>query len=119
MRPKLPTPVRVETPWKSTVDPATGLQTAGPATIVQTRARLSQVAVANVGSQVELLADQNTVISLWSVLVTADVPMDSTSRVVTEDGTERVFQITGDVADRPFHKPLFRAAAARLISDMQ
>jgi hypothetical protein len=101
------------------VDPATGLPTTGPPTIVQTRARLSQVAVANVGSQIELLADQNTVISLWSVLVYADVPMDSTSRVVTEDGTDRVFQITGDVADRPFHKPLFRAAAARLLSDMQ
>jgi hypothetical protein len=37
--------------------------------------------------------------------------------VLDEQG--RRFSIEGDVADRPNHRPQFRAAAARLISDMQ
>lgn len=81
------------------------------------RARISQSPVANVGSQVELLATQHTVISFWTVIVPAGTVMTSQSTVTDEDG--RKFAVTGDVADRPNHRPQFRAAAMRLISDMQ
>jgi hypothetical protein len=63
------------------------------------------------------LADQNTVISWWTVIVPAGTVMTSASTVLDEQG--RKFAIEGDVADRPDHRPVFRAAAARLISDMQ
>lgn len=80
-------------------------------------ARISQSPVANVGSQIELLASQSTVISLWTVLVGRETELSANSTVVDEQG--RTFRIEGAVADRPAHRPTFRAAAARLISDMQ
>lgn len=87
--------------------------------VVQERvpARLSQAPVANVGGQVELLANQKTVISLWTILVDASTTLTSDS--VVEDGKGRRWAITGEVALRPDHRPRFKAAAARLISDMQ
>jgi hypothetical protein len=63
------------------------------------------------------LAQQNTVISWWTVIVPAGTVMTAASTVLDEQG--RRFSIEGDVADRPNHRPQFRAAAARLISDMQ
>lgn len=117
MRPRFPTAVTIRTPNPSTVDPVTGNEAPGPPTVVTTRARISQAPVANVGSQVELLAEQNTVISMWTVIVPAGTVLSASSTVTDEAG--RIFQITGDVADRPNHRPVFRAAAARLISDMQ
>lgn len=117
MRPRFPQTVEISTPGPATEDPVTGDETPGPATVVTSLARISQSPVANLGSQVELLAEQNTVISFWTVLVPAGTPMTSQSTVTDEDG--RRFRITGDVADRPHHRPQFRAAAARLISDMQ
>jgi hypothetical protein len=86
--------------------------------VTATLAYLSQRPVADVGSQIELLATQDTTITLWTVLVPASVPMTSASTFV-EDATGRVFAVTGEPADRPNHRPQFRAAAARLISDMQ
>jgi len=73
--------------------------------------------VANVGSQVELLAAQSTTISMWSILVGRDTVLQADSIVTDERG--RKFRIEGAVADRPTHRPTFRAAAARLISDLQ
>jgi hypothetical protein len=117
VRPRFPQTVEITTPGSSTENPVTGNQIPGSPTVQTVRARISQAPVANVGSQVELLAQQNTVISLWTVIVPAGTDLTSSSIVVDEDG--RKFQITGDVADRPNHRPVFRAAAARLISDMQ
>jgi hypothetical protein len=73
--------------------------------------------VANVGGQVELLVNQQTTVSMWTVLVSRDTVLTSSSIVTDEQG--RKFRIEGAVADRPAHRPTFKAAAARLISDMQ
>lgn len=73
--------------------------------------------MANVGSQVELLANQTTVISLWTILVDRSTPLSPNSVVTDELGQK--FRIEGAVALRPKHRPTFKAAAARLISDMQ
>lgn len=73
--------------------------------------------MANVGSQVELLVGQNTVISMWTILVDRSTCLSSNSIVTDAQG--RKFRIEGAVADRPSHRPSFKAAAARLISDMQ
>lgn len=101
-----------------TVDPVTGNERPGsPVVQYEVPARLSQSPVANVGSQVELLANQQTTISLWTVLVGRDTSLASNSTVIDEQG--RVFRVEGAVADRPAHRPTFKAAAARLISDMQ
>jgi hypothetical protein len=43
--------------------------------------------------------------------------LTSASTITDEDG--RVFQVSGSVADRPKHRPQFRTASLRLISDMQ
>jgi hypothetical protein len=117
MRPKFPQRVTVSTPGPPVEDPVSGNTRPGPPTVTETTARISQAPVANVGGQIELLAEQNTVISLWTVLVPAGATLESNSTVTDESG--RVFAITGQVAERPNHKPQFRAAAARLISDMQ
>lgn len=118
MRPRFTHSLTISTPGPSTTDPVTGNQIAGPATVESGPGRLSQSPVANVGSQIELMAEQHTVISIWSVLVPAWRTMTSESTVI-DDATGRKFAIAGDVAGRPDHKPMFRAAAARLISDMQ
>lgn len=77
---------------------------------------LAQKSTADVGAQIELLAEQNTTISLWSLLVPLGTALTSASEV---RGPPGVFRVVGQVADRPDHRPLFRAAALRLISDMQ
>jgi hypothetical protein len=101
------------------VDPVSGNERPGtPITATGVPARLSQSPVANVGSQVELLADQNTVISFWTVLTGPNSGLASGSEVTDED-TGRRFAIVGAVARRPDRHPKFLAAAARLISDMQ
>jgi hypothetical protein len=100
------------------VDPVSGNERPGPPTLqYEVPARLSQSPVANVGSQVELLASQKTTISMWTVLVDRSTPLFSDSIVTDELGQK--FRIEGAVALRPKHRPTFKAAAARLISDMQ
>lgn len=119
MRPKMPRRVTITTPPDPVIDSATGRQIPpGPPTVATNiPARLSQQPVEDLGGQVELLASQNTTISLWTVLVPAGTALTSRSTVVDELG--RTFQIIGKPADRPDHRPQFRAAAARLISDLQ
>jgi hypothetical protein len=117
MRPTFPEMGTIRTPGPSTTDPETGNPRPGPMVVEDSPIRISQSPVANVGSQVELLAQQSTTISLWTIQVPAGQTMTSQSTVTDSRG--RVFQIVGDVADRPNHRPKFRAAAARLMSDMQ
>lgn len=117
MPPKYPETVTVATPLPPTVDPATGLETTPPPHVANVAARLSQQAVATVGSQVEQMAAQATVISLWTLLVPPGTTLTPLSTV--RDSLGRTFEVTGDVADRPNHAPQFRAAAVRLISDLQ
>ena len=118
MRPRFPQTLEISTPGPSTVDPVTGNEVPGAPIVETGPGRISQSPVANVGSQIELLAQQDTVISIWSVLVPPWRTMTSRS-TVTDVETGRKFAIAGDVAGRPDHKPIFLAAAARLISDMQ
>ncbi len=118
MRPNLPSRVTIETPGPLTPDPVTGNERPGPSTFqYEVPARLSQAPVANVGGQVELLVNQQTTVSMWTVLVPKGTVLTSSSIVTDEQG--RKFRVEGAVADRPAHRPTFRAAAARLISDMQ
>lgn len=99
-------------------DPVTGNERPGPVVRqFNVPARLSQSPVANLGSQIELLANAQTVVSVWTVLVGKSATLTSDSVVI--DGQGRKFRIEGAVADRPAHRPTFKAAAARLISDMQ
>lgn len=117
MLPKLPQTVVITTPQDPTVDPATGLEVTPEPAVASVRARLSQKPVADLGSQVELLAEQNTTISLWTLLVPPGTGLTSRSTVVDQTGQR--YEVVGHPADRPNHRPQFRAAALRLISDMQ
>lgn len=117
MLPKLPQMVVITTPQDPTVDPATGRETTPPPLVANVRARLSQKPVADLGSQVELLAEQNTTISLWTLLVPPGTVLTARSTVVDENAQR--YEVVGHPADRPNHRPQFRAAALRLISDMQ
>ena len=114
----LPHHLKISTPTPPTTDPDSGNDRPGRPVEETVRGRLSQAPVANVGGQVELLAAQNTVVSLWTVLVKGNVTLTSQSEVEDLD-TGRHFRIVGEVALRPDRHPKFKAASARLISDMQ
>jgi hypothetical protein len=119
MRPRFPEPVTLRTPGAATSDPDTGNPRPGPTIVEESQARISQSPVANIGSQVELLATQDTTISFWTIQTPPETSATMTSKTEVEDSRGRVFHIVGDVADRPNHRPKFRAAAMRLISDTQ
>jgi hypothetical protein len=85
--------------------------------VTTTRAWLSERQAEHVGFQMEMRAVQDTTISLWTLLVPISVAITSGSTVVDEYGNK--FAVTGRPAERPNHRPIFRAAALRLISDMQ
>lgn len=74
--------------------------------------------MANISQQAELLATQNTVISLWTILTGPNSTLASNS-VVEDEDTGRKWVVAGEVARRPDRRPKFLAASARLISDMQ
>ena len=100
------------------MDPVSGNEKPGTPTVQhEVPARLSQAPVANVGSQTELLVNQKTTISMWTILVDRSTPLFSNSVVTDELGQK--YRIEGAVALRPQNRPSFKAAAARLISDMQ
>jgi hypothetical protein len=115
--PKMRQPVTITTPGGVVVDPVTGNEGPSAPTTVQTRAYLAAKPVGDVGSQIELLASQDTTISLWTILVPTGTVLTSASTVIDESGNQ--FQVVGDPADRPSSRPQFRAAALRLISDLQ
>jgi hypothetical protein len=85
--------------------------------VTTTRAWLSERQAEHVGFQLEMKSMQDTTISLWTLLVPMSVALTSDSTVVDEVGNK--FVVTGRPASRPDHRPIFRAAALRLISDMQ
>lgn len=117
-RPKMQQLVTISTPGSGTVvDPETGNERPAAPTTAQVRAYLAEKPVADIGGQIELLVNQNTVISLWTLLVPKGTALTSASTVTDEAG--RRFEVVGQPADRPNHRPEFRAAALRLISDMQ
>lgn len=108
----------IRTPSLPTKNPVSGNEIDGPPTEeFKVPARLSQDPVANVSQQMEMLATQRTTISMWTVLVQASTLLTSRSEIEDEYG--RVFRVEGAVANRPEKNPKFKAAAARLISDMQ
>lgn len=82
-----------------------------------TPARLSQKPVVDISSGDELRVSQDTEVSQWTLIVPRGTELTSKSTVTDADG--RVFQVSGSVADRPKHRPQFRTASLRLISDMQ
>lgn len=79
---------------------------------------LSQRPVADVGTAVEFRAGQNTEISFWTLLVPVDTVLTAESEFLDELGQK--YKVQGKPALRPDFPPhQFKAAAARLISDMQ
>lgn|SRR5262245_16121655 len=117
MAPPMPLQVTVRTPSPPTVDPASGNEVPGPETVTTTRAWLSQRSTVDLGSQIELLGTQSTVVSLWTLLIPLSVPVTSASTVT--DSSNRTFVVVGEPAARPDHRPQWRAAALRLVSDLQ
>jgi hypothetical protein len=111
--------VTVSNPGPSTTDPDTGNPVDGVASSVTTHAYLSRLPVAQLSGQVELLAEQNTTISPYTLIVPASVHLTPVSTVVDEDGHR--YQVIGDPADRRGlgRRVLFRAAALRRVSDLQ
>jgi hypothetical protein len=73
--------------------------------------------VVNLTGSSELMAAQHTVLSQWSIVVSRGTVLTSDSIVTDENGQQ--YAVVGSVADRPFKHPKFRAAALRLVSDMQ
>lgn len=116
--PKYREKVEITTPPAPAVDPATGREmTAAPHVVPDVPARLSQRPVAEVGGQSEQLAEQTTTTSSWTLLVPPGTVLTERSTVLDSRG--RTFMVVGEVADRPNTRPQFRAAAVRLISDLQ
>jgi hypothetical protein len=120
MRPsRMTMPLTILTPGPSTVDPVTGNPRPGAPISVSVLGYLAQNPVANLSSQVELRGTQTTVISLFTVLVPAGTVLTAESTVV--DASGRRFEVAGEPADRVglSRQVMFRAAALRLISDLQ
>lgn len=119
MRPKMTHRLTTTTPGPPTISPVSGNEVPGPPIVeYDVPARLSQSPVANVGSQIELKANQDTKVSTWTVEVLPHSTFTSETSFV-DDETGRKFVVNGEVANRPDRRPTFRVAAARLISDMQ
>lgn len=119
MRPKFPRTVTVRTPSPPSVDPDTGNSVPGVPGEVVTRAYLSQQSVSVLSSYVEINGQQDTTISLFTLLVPADVALSDKSQVVDEQG--RTYRINGSPAERRGlgNRVMFRAASMHLVSDLQ
>lgn len=125
--PSYPHRVRISTPAASTEDPATGNQTPGTPVTVEATAWIAQRPTAVLAAAAELNATQDTVISLATILVPPGTVLSATSTVVDVDGVVNgqpgaVYRVEGQPADRysgVARKIVFRAAALRLISDLQ
>lgn len=115
----LPDRATITTPGPTVVDPVSGNERPGPPTVeTHQRARFSQAPVANSSQGAELVAAQDTTVSQWTILVGRNTLLTSKS-VVTNEATGEKFVIVGAVARRPVKHPKYKAAQARLISDMQ
>lgn len=114
----MPRTVTVRTPGPGDVDPDTGNPIPGAFTSHVTRAYLGQLPVAQLSSQVELIAQQNTTVSSYTLLVPPSVPITAASEVIDEDG--RRYRVTGEPAQRRgLGRVRFQAAALHRISDLQ
>ncbi|HEY3557397.1 MAG TPA: hypothetical protein VGL05_08035 [Kribbella sp.] len=95
---------------------------ADPVVVADVPVRLSQKSTLDTSSLVEIEGAQTTSVSSWDLLTPPTVrgapsPINEKSVLIDADGRE--FEIQGHVARRPEHRPIFLAAAVRLISDMQ
>lgn len=119
MQPKFPQTVTLRSPLPASVDPVTGNLVQGQMTEVVTRAYLAQQSVAVLSAAVEDLAEQNTVISTYTLLVPPGVDLTAASEVVDSDGNQ--YRVTGQPAERRGlgRRVLFRAASMHRISDLQ
>lgn len=115
----MPRTVTVATPAPPSVDPDTGNDIPGAFEETETRAYLSQLPVAQLSSQIEMVAAQSTVISSYTLIVPASVPLSASSEVVDEDGVR--YRVIGQPAQRRGlgRQVLFQAAAVHRISDLQ
>lgn len=110
----------IETPTRIT-DPLTGDTVEGPPTIETTnRGYIAPAPVAQVGWQTEMLATQQTVQSLSTVMVPPDVTIEARS-VVTDPRDGSRHAVTGKPARRYnlSGEHNFTACSVRWISDMQ
>jgi hypothetical protein len=125
--PQYPHPVRITTPGPPTTDPVSGNQTPGSATTVATTAWLAQKPVGVLAAAAELNAIQDTVISLATILVPPGTVLTADSTVVDVAGAVSGqpgarYGVEGQPADRYSgvgRRVVFRAAALRLVSDLQ
>lgn len=95
---------------------------AAPVEVADVPVRLSQKSTLDVSSLVEVEGEQTTEMSSWDLLTPPTVrgaPSPINAKSVLIDAAGRKFEIQGQVARRPEHSPIFLAAQARLISDMQ
>jgi hypothetical protein len=123
--------VRITTPSEQssppTVDPVTGNEQTPEPVTVATTAWLAQRPVGVLAAAAELNASQDTVISLATILVRPTERLTVDSTVVDVDGAvngqpEALYRVEGQPADRCSgvgRKTVFRAAALRLVSDLQ
>ncbi|APU20946.1 hypothetical protein [Actinoalloteichus sp. GBA129-24] len=113
-------PLIVETPTRIT-DPLTGDAVDGPPTIEMTdRGYIEAAPVAQVGWQTEMLATQQTVQSLSTVMVPPEVAITAGSTVIDpRDGSRH--KVVGKPAIRRnlAGEHNFTSCAVRWISDMQ
>ena len=119
MRPRFPRMVTVRTPPRASVDPRSGNRKFGAPVETRTRAYLSQQSVTVLSSYVEKTGRQDTTISTFTLMLPPDVPVNSDSTIVDENGN--IYRINGSVAERRGlgDRVLFRAASMHLISDLQ
>lgn len=129
--PQYPHRVRISTPPASTkpptVDPVTGNETPGTPVTVTGMAWLAQRPTGVLAAAAELNASQNTTISLATILVPAGTVLTKDSTVEDVDGVVNgevgaKYVVEGKPANRysgARREIVFRAAALRLVSDMQ
>lgn len=126
--PQFPHRARITTPGSTpTVDPTTGNETPAAPTTRETWAWMAQRPTGVLAAAAELNTAQDTVISLATILVAPDEPLTADSTVEDVDGVVNgqpgaVYRVEGQPADRysgQRRRIVFRAAAMRLVSDLQ
>lgn len=109
--------VTVTTPGVRTVDPTNGNELVAVALVQPTMAWLMQKSLIHLATQIELSAAQNTTIGMFAFLCPLSIELTSASTVTDDAGQKYV--VVGQPAKRPDHRPRWRAADLRMISDMQ
>lgn len=129
--PQYPHRVRITTPGPQTVpptvDPETGNEVTPPPVTREETAWMAQRPTGVLAAAAELNAGQNTTISLATILVPPGTVLTKDSTVEDVDGVVggepgATYVVEGKPADRysgARRQIVFRAAALRLISDLQ